>query len=136
MHDVGFLSRFLPEFGRISLLIQHDLYHHYTVDEHTLKAIEALDRLHTEQDKQHAHLRVISDEIEDIALLYLSLLLHDIGKGRGPGHIPRGAKIAERICRRLRLSEKDAAKALPSSCGDSCTEDLDWQGVVIVHRAS
>ncbi|HKC66432.1 MAG TPA: [protein-PII] uridylyltransferase, partial [Pyrinomonadaceae bacterium] len=112
MHDVGFLSRFLPEFGRISLLIQHDLYHHYTVDEHTLKAIAALDRLHSEQDKQHAHLRLIAGEVEDIALLYLSLLLHDIGKGRGPGHIPRGAKIAERICRRLRLSEKDAAKVV------------------------
>ncbi|MDQ3820811.1 MAG: HD domain-containing protein, partial [Acidobacteriota bacterium] len=112
MHDLGFLSRFLPEFGRISLLIQHDLYHHYTVDEHTLKAVDALDRLHTEQDKQHAHLRLIAGEIEDISLLYLSLLLHDIGKGRGPGHIPRGAKIAERICRRLHLSEEDAAKVV------------------------
>ena len=112
MHDTGFLSRFLPEFGRISLLIQHDLYHHYTVDEHTLKAIDALDRLHTEQDKQHAHLRLVSDEVEDISLLYLSLLLHDIGKGRGPGHIPRGAKIAERVCRRLRLSCEDAAKVV------------------------
>ena len=112
MHEAGFLTRFVPEFGRISLLIQHDLYHHYTVDEHTLKAVEALDELHTSQDKQRAHLRIIFDEIEDPALLYLSLLLHDIGKGRGRGHIARGVKIAERICQRLRLSEKDAAKVL------------------------
>jgi [protein-PII] uridylyltransferase len=112
MHEVGFLSRFLPEFGRISLLIQHDLYHHYTVDEHTLKAIEALDELHASQDKQRAHLRVISDEVEDQALLYLSLLLHDIGKGRGRGHIPRGARIAERICRRLSLKESDREKVV------------------------
>src|SRR6266550_3366785 len=65
MHDVGFLARFMPEFERISLLIQHDLYHHYTVDEHTLKAVEALDELYTSQDKQRAHLRIIFEEIED-----------------------------------------------------------------------
>jgi [protein-PII] uridylyltransferase len=109
MHEVGFLERFLPEFGRISLLIQHDLYHHYTVDEHTLKAIEALDELHNSQDRQRAHLRIIFDEVKDVALLYLSLLLHDIGKGRGSGHIPRGALIAERVCRRLYLSEQALA---------------------------
>ncbi|HEX8136986.1 MAG TPA: [protein-PII] uridylyltransferase [Pyrinomonadaceae bacterium] len=112
MHEVGFLSRFLPEFGRISLLIQHDLYHQYTVDEHTLKAIEALDELHGCQDKARAHLRVVFDEVGDIALLYLSLLLHDIGKGRGRGHIPRGARLAERICRRLSLKEADARKVV------------------------
>ena len=110
MHEVGFLARFVPEFGRISLLIQHDLYHHYTVDEHTLKAVEALDELHGTQDKQRAHLRLIFDEIENPALLYLSLLLHDLGKGRGRGHIPRGAKIAQRVCKRLGLLEREAAK--------------------------
>ena len=107
MHEIGFLARFLPEFGHISLLIQHDLYHHYTVDEHTLKAVEALDELYASQDKQRAHLRSIFDEIEDPSLLYLSILLHDIGKGRGRGHIPRGAKIAERVCKRLGLGELD-----------------------------
>ncbi len=105
MHEIGFLSRFLPEFGHISLLIQHDLYHHYTVDEHTLKAVEALDELYASHDKQRAHLRAVFDEIEDPGLLYLSILLHDIGKGRGRGHIPRGAKIAERVCKRLGLAE-------------------------------
>jgi [protein-PII] uridylyltransferase len=112
MHEIGFLGRFLPEFKRIGLLIQHDLYHHYTVDEHTLKAIEALDELHNTSDKQRAHLRVVADEIEDLALLHLSLLLHDIGKGRGSGHIPRGAKIAERICHRLHLSHQEEAKVV------------------------
>jgi [protein-PII] uridylyltransferase len=112
MHEVGFLERFLPEFGRISLLIQHDLYHHYTVDEHTLKAIEALDELHNSQDRQRAHLRIIFDEVEDVALLHLSLLLHDIGKGRGSGHIPRGALIAERVCRRLHLGAQAQASVV------------------------
>lgn len=109
MHEVGFLARFMPEFERISLLIQHDLYHHYTVDEHTLQAVEALDELHVSQDKQRAHLRIILDEIKDPALLYLAILLHDIGKGRGRGHIPRGVKIAERVCARFGLVEEDAA---------------------------
>jgi [protein-PII] uridylyltransferase len=112
MHESGFLARFMPEFGRISLLIQHDLYHHYTVDEHTLKALEALDELPASQDKQRAHLRNIFDEIENPGLLYLSILLHDIGKGRGRGHIPRGAKIAERICKRLGLDELEAAEVV------------------------
>jgi [protein-PII] uridylyltransferase len=132
MHEIGFLSRFLPEFGRISLLIQHDLYHHYTVDEHTLKAVEALDELYASQDKQRAHLRSIFDEIEDPALLYLSILLHDIGKGRGRGHIPRGAKIAERICKRLGLG--DSERRFPSLPVESIKHDEsegasfpDWQ---------
>jgi [protein-PII] uridylyltransferase len=110
MHEIGFLTRFVPEFRRISLLIQHDLYHHYTADEHTLKAVEALDELYASQDRQRAHLRAIFDEIENPSLLYLSILLHDIGKGRGRGHIPRGAKLAERICKRLRLDKLDSDK--------------------------
>ncbi len=112
MHEVGFLARFLPEFGRVSLLIQHDLYHHYTVDEHTLIAVETLDELHISQDKQRAHFRLIFDEIENTALLYLSLLLHDIGKDGGRGHIPRGAKIAQRVCKRLGLGEQEASKVV------------------------
>jgi len=112
MHEIGFLARFVPEFARISLLIQHDLYHHYTVDEHTLKAVEALDELYASQDKQRAHLRAIFDEVEEPGLLYLSILLHDIGKGRGRGHILRGAKIAEPVCKRLGLRELDAAKVV------------------------
>ena len=106
MCEVGLLGRYLPEFERIRLLIQHDLYHHYTVDEHTLRAIEALDALHGSQDKGRALLRAALDEVKDVSLLYLALLLHDLGKGRGPGHIPRGANIAEHICVRLRLDEE------------------------------
>ncbi|MFL6257160.1 MAG: [protein-PII] uridylyltransferase [Pyrinomonadaceae bacterium] len=112
MNEVGFLRRYLPEFGRISLLIQHDLYHHYTIDEHTLKAIEALDELYTASDLARAPLRAVFEEVEDPALLYLSVLLHDIGKGRGSGHIARGAKIAEHVCRRLHLAPEAAAKVV------------------------
>ncbi|HVG37858.1 MAG TPA: [protein-PII] uridylyltransferase, partial [Pyrinomonadaceae bacterium] len=110
MHETGFLGRYLPEFGRISLLIQHDLYHHYTVDEHTLRAIDALDELYASQDKQRAHLRAAFDEVEDHGVLYFSVLLHDIGKGQGRGHIPRGVEIARRVCERMKVGAAESAK--------------------------
>src|SRR5215813_4829627 len=103
MQETGLLGRYLPEFERVSMLIQHDLYHHYTVDEHTLRAIEALDDLYSNRETKLPSLRAALEEIEDARLLYLALLLHDFGKGGGRGHIPRGARIAERICARLGL---------------------------------
>jgi [protein-PII] uridylyltransferase len=112
MHDVGFLARLLPEFGRISLLVQHDLYHHFTVDEHTLRAVETLDELHVSGDKNRAPLRAVFEELKNPTLLYLALLLHDVGKGQGRGHIARGTKLAERICRRLRLKESEIKRVV------------------------
>jgi [protein-PII] uridylyltransferase len=111
LQQTGLMGRYLPEFDRVSMLIQHDLYHHYTVDEHTLRAIEALDNLHNAETSL-ASLRAALEEIEDVRLLYLALLLHDLGKGRGPGHIPRGARIAERICERLHVYPEGAAKVI------------------------
>ena len=111
LQETGLLGRYLPEFDRVSMLIQHDLYHHYTVDEHTLRAVEALDDLHN-SETTFSSLRAALKEIEDVRLLYLALLLHDLGKGRGPGHIPRGARIAERICERLNLDPERAAKVV------------------------
>jgi [protein-PII] uridylyltransferase len=108
MHNVGLLARLIPEFGNISLLVQHDLYHHFTVDEHTLRAIDAIDDLHISENKHRAQFRAVLEQVEDPTLLYLALLLHDIGKGQGRGHIGRGVKLAERICRRLGLKEEPA----------------------------
>ena len=112
MHETGLLGRYLPEFDRISMLIQHDLYHHYTVDEHTLRAIEALDALHHSRPAGLARLRAALNEVDDVGLLYLALLLHDLGKGRGRGHIPRGTRIAERICDRLGLDSDSKTKVI------------------------
>ncbi|HYW72318.1 MAG TPA: [protein-PII] uridylyltransferase [Pyrinomonadaceae bacterium] len=112
MHEVGFLGRLIPEFARIRFLVQHDLYHHYTVDEHTLRAVETLDDLHTSEDRNRAAFRQTLEEIDDPAMLYLAVLLHDIGKGRGGGHLARGMKLAEKICARLQLKESDARKVV------------------------
>ena len=108
MHDVGFLTQLIPEFGRVRFLVQHDLYHHYTVDEHTLRAVEILDALHTSEDRQRAGLRTALEEVKNPAILYLATFLHDIGKGRSRGHVANGAKLAEQVCRRLCLKEAEA----------------------------
>ncbi|HXI92135.1 MAG TPA: [protein-PII] uridylyltransferase [Blastocatellia bacterium] len=109
MHQTRFLGRFLPEFARVTFLVQHDYYHKYTVDEHTLKAIEALDELALGRDEKLAPFKRVFEEIEDAAPLYLGVFLHDIGKGRGSGHVPRGVDIAERMCKRMGVSSVAAS---------------------------
>jgi [protein-PII] uridylyltransferase len=108
MHETGFLGRYLPEFARVSFLVQHDYFHRYTVDEHTLRAIEAIDEVATGTDPAVRPFGRVLDEIEDAAPLYLGMLLHDVGKGRGGGHVERGARLAPRACARLRLDERAA----------------------------
>lgn len=104
MHQTRFLGRFLPEFARVTFLVQHDYYHKYTVDEHTLKAVEALDALALPGDEKLAPFKRVYEEIDDAAPLYLGVFLHDIGKGRGSGHVARGVDIAERMCERMGVS--------------------------------
>lgn len=105
MHEMEFLGKYLPEFGRVTCLVQHDLYHKYTVDEHTLRAIEVLDELHNSRVRQLERYRQLYNEISDPTILHLGLLFHDIGKGLGGGHTEKGVTIAERVCTRLQLDE-------------------------------
>jgi [protein-PII] uridylyltransferase len=108
MHESGLLCRYLPEFRRVTLMVQHDHVHQYTVDEHTLRVLEGLDRLSTTREENLAVLRGALEAVEDRAVLSLGCLLHDIGKGRGAGtgHASRGAAIARRVCRRLGLADR------------------------------
>jgi [protein-PII] uridylyltransferase len=108
MHESGFLARYLPEFRRITLMVQHDHYHRYTIDEHTLRVVEGLDRLSVSDDASLSILRSALEAVEDRAVLALAALLHDIGKGRGAGtdHASRGAAIARRVCRRIGITEQ------------------------------
>jgi len=112
LHETGILGRLLPEWARISFLVQHDLFHRYTVDEHTLRAIEALDEVAAGEDTSLARLGAVFDEITDAAPLYLGMLLHDVGKGRGGGHVKRGVRIATRTLARLGVPAEDAARVL------------------------
>src|SRR5262249_49084881 len=87
-------------------LVQHDLYHRYTVDEHTLRAIEALDELAVSRGKQTERYRNLYGEISDTATLHLGLLMHDIGKGLGGNHTEKGIRLAERALARLSQETK------------------------------
>ena len=108
MRRYGVLGRYLPEFGEVIGQMQHDLFHIYTVDAHTMMVIRNMRRLHyrsAEQDYPVAAHCVRS--LPKIELLYIAGLYHDIGKGRGGDHSELGARDAEAFCRRHGLSEAD-----------------------------
>ncbi len=112
LHETGILGRLLPEWARISLLVQHDHFHRYTVDEHTLRALEALDEVARGDRPELVRFGSVLDELEDAMPLYLGMLLHDIGKGRGGGHVEKGARIAIRTLVHLGLDPEAAARVL------------------------
>ena len=97
LHETGVLGRLVPQWARITFLVQHDFFHKYTVDEHTLRAVEALDELAAGQDPAQMRLAALLDQVRDVRPLYLGMLLHDIAKGRGGGHVPKGVVLARRI---------------------------------------
>jgi len=104
MHDVGFLGKFLPEFGRLTCLVQHEFYHLYTADEHTLVCLEKLDQLWESKAKPFAEYAELFRGVEQPFLLYLALLLHDSGKAFHTGrHALVGVQQALRVARRLGL---------------------------------
>ena len=108
MSETGVLGQFLPEFGHVIGLMQFDLYHHYTVDEHTLMAIDTLSMIERGERKQeHPLATSLIGMIEQRRALYLALLLHDVGKGLGGDHSVKGAEIAARVCPRLGLDEAE-----------------------------
>jgi [protein-PII] uridylyltransferase len=108
MRRYGVLGRYLPEFGEVVGQMQHDLFHIYTVDAHTMMVIRNMRRLHyrsAEQDYPVAAHCVRN--LPKIELLYIAGLYHDIGKGRGGDHSTLGAKDAEAFCRRHGLGSAD-----------------------------
>ena len=105
MHDLGVLGRYIPEFGALDCLVQHEFYHRYTADEHTLVCIEKLDGVLFSPENKLAGYRRIFQKLEDPSILYLSILLHDIGKaGNTRHHEEAGAVLAHKIARRLQLT--------------------------------
>ena len=105
MHRVGVLDAVLPEFRAVDALVIRDLYHRYTVDEHTLLTIEGLHALRHAASEPDRRFAEILAEVEQPELLYLALLLHDVGKGMpGGNHVVASLEAAERACPRLGLA--------------------------------
>jgi len=108
MLKVGFLERFLTEFARVRFLPQHDIYHQYTVDLHTMVVLEEIDAwFKPSHNQDEALLRTIFSRLDKPEVLYLAALFHDIAKGRGPGHEVRGAEIAQTVLQRFGLPAED-----------------------------
>ncbi|RKF16000.1 [protein-PII] uridylyltransferase [Roseovarius spongiae] len=108
MNELGVLSAFLPEFEPIVAMMQFNMYHHYTVDEHTIQCISHLSRI--ERGKLVEELPIASSILErgvNRRVLYVALLLHDIGKGRAEDHSILGAQIARKVAARLGLKPRE-----------------------------
>lgn len=106
LNEAGVFGRFIPEFGRIVAQMQYDMYHIHTVDEHTICALGILHRIEAGELKdKHPTADAIVGDVRSRRALYLAVLLHDIGKGRGGDHSEIGAHLSLDLAPRLGLDE-------------------------------
>ncbi len=121
LNESGVFGRFVPDFGRVVAQMQHDMYHVYTVDEHTIHAIGLVHRIEIGELKaDHPLSTAILPKIQSRRALYVAVLLHDIAKGRGGNHSELGAEVAQQLGPRLGLSDEE-------------TETVSW--LVLHHLA-
>ena len=109
MNEAGLLGRFVPAFGRIVAQMQHNLYHVYTTDEHTIRTIGIL--RHIEDGRLSEELPLATDVMPKVLsrrALFVALFLHDTGKGQGGRHSTIGAEIALTLCPRFGLTAEEA----------------------------
>ncbi|MGB7259254.1 MAG: [protein-PII] uridylyltransferase, partial [Pseudolabrys sp.] len=109
MNESGVLGRFVTSFGKIVAMMQFNMYHHYTVDEHLLRCIGVLAEIEHGTNKETALANELIHKIQPNhrALLYVTMFLHDVAKGRPEDHSIAGARVARRFCPRLGFSAAD-----------------------------
>jgi [protein-PII] uridylyltransferase len=104
MHRAAFLGKFLPEFGALTHLVQHEFFHSYTADEHTLRCIDYLDELAGSEEKGLERYQRIFHQMQDPGILYYALLLHDTGRSANKDtHADESTILADQMCRRLQI---------------------------------
>ncbi len=119
MNELGFLKKYIPEFAPIFCKMQHDYYHTYTVDEHSIRAVRELVDLPLASDSSlELYQEVYRETKANRLLLFFTILLHDVGKGSGANHADKGAVMAMRAAKRMGMSR----------------EDVDDMGFVIKHH--
>ena len=108
MNEAGVFGRFVPDFGRVNAQMQFNMYHHYTVDEHTIRAIGFLNAIEKGSlSEEHPRASREIHRLKSRRALFVATLLHDIAKGRGGDHSVLGAEVAEKLCPRFGLSEEE-----------------------------
>jgi [protein-PII] uridylyltransferase len=108
MHELGYLGRFFPEFRPLTCLVQHEFFHRYTADEHTLVCIEMLDKIIDATELPFVKYKQLLQQIARPHILYLAMLLHDTGKSENDArHAEASAINAQRVARRMRLKGND-----------------------------
>ena len=113
MHEVEFLGKFLPEFGRLTCLVQHEFFHQYTADEHTLHVLEHLDRILEATEPPHSEYKKIFQQLEYPHVLCLAVLLHDTGKAANAKlHTEASCALTKNVASRLKLGADETAKLM------------------------
>ena len=109
MHEANLLGKYIPEFGKLTCLVQHEFYHQYAADEHTLVCLEQLDKTWEAQQPPYKNYGPLFQRLARPGLLYLALLLHDVGKSehKKEGHAKVSAEMALRASKRLHLADAD-----------------------------
>ena len=111
MNEVGFLGAFIPDFGRIVALMQFNMYHWFTVDEHTIQCLKVLSEIEKLPSNYGTTIeKILSKKSLNRKILYLAILFHDIGKGLENDHSIEGEKIAAKLCKRFSLKASEQEK--------------------------